>query len=52
MTVSTVSMSEPGAHRASGLPEPGYATAAPGWVELDAALPDNLSGTDIERAQP
>ena len=40
MTVTTVST-----------PASGTA-AAPGGVERDAAMPDNLSGTDSERAQP
>ena len=53
MTVSTVSKSEPpGAHRAPALPGSAAATAAPGPAEQDAALPDYLSGTDSERAQP
>ena len=52
MTVSTVSKSQSGAHRAPAPPGQGAATAAPGPVEQDAALPDNLSGTDSERAQP
>jgi hypothetical protein len=60
MTVSTVSRSEAGAARAASLTEPGSATALPGAAEQDAVpetraltvMPDNLSGTDIERAQP
>jgi len=52
MTVSTVSKSQSGAHRAPAPPGQGAATAASGPKEQDAALPDNLSGTDSERAQP
>jgi len=51
MTVSTVSKSESGAHKATVLPVSG-AAAAPVGVERDAAMPDNHSGTDSERAQP
>ena len=68
MTVSTVYRSEAGAIRAASLTEPGSATALPGAVEQDAVpearaltvpkaraltvMPENLSGTDIERAKP
>jgi hypothetical protein len=52
MTVSTVSRSEAGAARAASLTESGSATALPGGVEQDRAMPENHSGTDFERAQP
>jgi hypothetical protein len=48
----TVSTSFPGVSHAPELPETWAATAAGCTMELDAALPNRLSGTDLERAQP